>query len=792
MNRAPSWLRSARDALRALDRDPGEAWADRLAHHGYRIGLVLALGAVIPWMFPHDTLPEFDGFEEGRVADRDVIAQVPFTVYKSEDQLEEERREAAGGVPSVYGLDPSRADSVISRVGAFFAALDSATAEADTVPGADTAAVREILQRFGLRATPEQAVLLTDAGRRRTLRRSLTEAFGRILPDGVAPIAELEEGGSRNIILRGPEGDRLLSRDSLLTVGAFYRLAIERAGGLSREELQLYQPLLVRFLQPTVQLDRVATRLAREQARSAVEASAGSVLKGERIITAHERIGPTEMEKLRAYQAKLVEEGLASGPASLLRNLGGMLFGAVLLGILAAVLYFFRPQVYREVRSFSVVTSLVLVVLAAAGIVAGTGASAALVPVAFAALLLGALYDGLLALVVVMTIGGLLLGQPAFDPVQAPFMAIVAGSAAAFGIQEVRRRSESWVLIAAIAGGYALAALSLLLLGRLAPMEMLTTSGWGLVNATASTALAVGAALPALEAFTGRTSDQTLLELADLNRPLLRRLSREAPGTYAHSISVANMSEAASTAIGADALLVRVGCYYHDIGKMERPQFFIENQPQGFNPHDRLPPSRSAEIIRDHVRDGLRLAEEAKLPAPIKDFIREHHGTQKIVYFYEKAKEEEPELELNPGDFCYPGPKPQTKETAIVMLADAVESASRTLGNPTPEKIRELIDRLVRQRLEDSQLDQCLLTFRELDVVKSEFTRVLNSLYHRRIEYPSEEALPPAASRIAAAGVDYTGGVVRPAAGSAPTPEARRPLPWGAEREERGSRRSAG
>ncbi len=176
-----------------------------------------------------------------------------------------------------------------------------------------------------------------------------------------------------------------------------------------------------------------------------------------------------------------------------------------------------------------------------------------------------------------------------------------------------------------------------------------------------------------------------------------------------------------------------MGVYYHDIGKLERPQYFIENQPKGLNPHDRIRPSQSAEILRDHVRQGLVLAEEAKLPQVLKDFIREHHGTQQIKYFLHKAREGERDLDFDPNDFCYPGPKPQTKETAIVMLADAVESASRQLSDPSPESIRALIDKLVSARVEEGQLDECGLTFRDLDRVKTEFAHVLTGLYHQRI-----------------------------------------------------------
>ena len=250
-----------------------------------------------------------------------------------------------------------------------------------------------------------------------------------------------------------------------------------------------------------------------------------------------------------------------------------------------------------------------------------------------------------------------------------------------------------------------------------------------------------------------------------MNRPLLRRLAREAPGTYAHSINVANLVEAACEAIKADALLGRVGVYYHDIGKLERPQYFIENQPKGLNPHDRLSPWQSAEILRDHVRVGLRMADEARLPEVVKDFIREHHGTQPIRYFLEKARAEDGGAGVDPNDFAYPGaPKPRSRETGVAMLADATEAASRVLSNPSPERIRALIDRLFGDRIDHGELDDCQLTYRDLRIVKREFARVLTGLYHHRIDYPTP-VVPEAGFREMAGEPSSDGG-------TAATPEA--------------------
>ena len=248
--------------------------------------------------------------------------------------------------------------------------------------------------------------------------------------------------------------------------------------------------------------------------------------------------------------------------------------------------------------------------------------------------------------------------------------------------------------------------------------------------------LAVTILLPLLESIFSVTTDITLLELADLNRPILRKLMLEAPGTYHHSLVVGSLAEAGAAAIGGNPLLARVGAYYHDIGKIARPQYFVENQPKGRNPHDALKPGASAQIIRNHVREGLELAAEYKLPRALRAFITEHHGTGTITYFLDKARQR-PADPLDAAEFAYPGPVPQTAETAVVMLADGVEAATRVLNEPTAEKIRDVIEHIVRQRMEQGQLADAPLTLRQLETIKSEFTRVLVGMYHNRIDYPA-------------------------------------------------------
>lgn len=267
-------------------------------------------------------------------------------------------------------------------------------------------------------------------------------------------------------------------------------------------------------------------------------------------------------------------------------------------------------------------------------------------------------------------------------------------------------------------------------------MSMLIDLGWGTMSGFLSTTLAIGV-LPFLESMFHLVTPYTLMELANHDQPLLKRMQFEAPGTFHHSLMVASMSEAAAEAISANALLTRVGCLYHDIGKMKRPLFFIENQAYfGVeNPHDKLTPRLSKMVVTAHPRDSLEMARQYGLPKILTHFMTEHHGTLVAGYFYNQACQQEGADKVIKSQFRYPGPKPLRKETAIVMLADACESAVRALKNPTVSQIEERIDRIIQQRIEDGQFDNCPITFKDISIIKETFVRILRGIQHSRIEY---------------------------------------------------------
>jgi putative nucleotidyltransferase with HDIG domain len=415
---------------------------------------------------------------------------------------------------------------------------------------------------------------------------------------------------------------------------------------------------------------------------------------------------------------------------------GPILFNALVLATFWLLIMFYRWESYsslREVGFFGIVFSLVVILSAMVSrLLPGRPE---LVPIPFAAILITLIYNGRLGLYAATTLAILIGSQWSLRDSDVLFMGLLAGVAAAVGTRAARRRKELYFTIGATVAAYALVALTLGLLQGWSTGEI----GW---SATRGAVTALGSAsvsmllLPVAEAATRVTTDITLLELSDPGRPLLRRLATDAPGTYAHSIAMANLCEAACNAIGANGLLARVGCYYHDIGKARNPQFFVENQKPGQNPHDQLRPAESAAIVRNHVLDGMAMAREAGLPESIVAFIPEHHGTLLIEYFLDRARKESGNGSVNPEDYRYPGPRPRSAETAIVMLADSTEAALRLLGDPTLERVRGAVDFLVQEKLDSGQLRDAPLTLSELDRVKEEFIRVMSSMRHVRVEYP--------------------------------------------------------
>ncbi len=713
-------------------------WAAVL-HHGVRIAVLIGVASGVFLLFPSARVSDTAVLERGVVAPADVVAEFTFQIPKAPDELRREQAQAASGVPPLLDYVPEAPDSMVAGVRSLFADVDSSlAAAAEAEPDEQREAVRQVLERSRVVPSPAALESLLNPARRAELQRSMEAAIRSVVPLGIVPAAFARQGMAA-VQLRGVTGgERLVTADSLITPEQFHRIAARAiADSLGPDQAEIARLVLIRLFQPSLRLNEAETEAARARARAAVDPIQATVLRGEKIVGEREQVGEPEAERLQAYQAAAAERGgLPDEQGTAARAVGAVLFNALLLAIAGVLFWLARRRIYDDLRSVILVAGLILVVAAMAATIARMEWPAELIPITFAALAAAVLWDVRTALVLALMLSLLIGAQTPFLGVSVLFTAALGGAAAVFSVRAAQRRSQNWMFVVVISAAYAAAGLTLGLLRSRGWEEIAGSVGWGVANAVLSSLVTIGL-LPLLESFARVTTDQTLLELSDTNRPLLRRLQREANGTFHHTINVANLVEGACRAIGANTLLARVGAYYHDVGKLSKPQYFIENQPRGRNPHDKLKPAMSAAIVRSHVPEGLRLAQEAHLPAIVRAFIAEHHGTQQISFFFDKARQAADDAgSVNPQDFSYAGPRPQSRETAVLMLADSVESAAHVLPDPSPPRLRELVDRIVDGKIAAGQLDECPLTLRDLDVIRAQLSTVLAGMYHHRIDYP--------------------------------------------------------
>ena len=401
-------------------------------------------------------------------------------------------------------------------------------------------------------------------------------------------------------------------------------------------------------------------------------------------------------------------------------------------------LFLLRRQIFDSNAQIFLITLLFLMIIGlfAAAIRISPVAMLA-VPVAIVSVVVTVIFDsrvGFFATLALGLIGAVMLG---YD-LEFFFATIAAGVLGVFSVRDIKNRGQFFLSGGAVFLGYFwILVATWLYLGRPTDQFWVDTL---YVGANAFMLIMAYPLLWVFERAFDITTDLTLLELSDTNRPLLRELSFRAPGTFQHSLQVANLAEAASDAIGANALLARVGALYHDIGKMLKPEYFVENQRRGVNPHDQLKPRMSALIIASHVKEGLEMGRQYNLPKRVLDFIPMHHGTTRIEYFYRKALEHkrEDDPDVLESEFRYPGPRPDSVETGILMLADSVEAASRSLTDPSHKRIETVIEMIFAARIEDGQLDHTDLTFRDLNVIRETFLSMLVGVHHGRVPYPDQ------------------------------------------------------
>jgi len=397
-------------------------------------------------------------------------------------------------------------------------------------------------------------------------------------------------------------------------------------------------------------------------------------------------------------------------------------------------LYLMKKEVLESFSQLLIISILVVAEMALGYfLVLQLGFSYYLIPITLGSMLLTLLLGYEVGLIYSFMIGFLL--EIVFNfSFNLDFISIVAGSVATFSVRGVKERYKFYRPMLYNSLSYLVMIYLFEILKGNQAQAILEECGYGILNGFFSTFFARGL-LPIFEYLFDITTDVTLLELSDLNRPVLKRLALEAPGTYHHSIVVGNLAEAAAKALNANPLLARVGAYYHDIGKIEKPEYFVENQMGAKSKHEKLSPSMSALILESHVKEGAELAQKEHLPRKLTNLIKEHHGTTLMAYFYKKALDQGIQ-ETQESEYRYPGPKPRSKEAAILMLADAVEAASRTLEEPKPARLMSLIKKIIMDKFEQGELEECELTLKDLHIIQQSFLPILIGVFHPRIDYP--------------------------------------------------------
>jgi putative nucleotidyltransferase with HDIG domain len=557
--------------------------------------------------------------------------------------------------------------------------------------------------------------------------------------------------GARKIVALG-DGEREVPIGRLVDIDSVdsYVTGLLQSGtpaGVHREVAGKAAHILASLLNPRETLkstlihEKAITEKARDEAALSAPLVHKTVLPGEAIIMKNTVVDEQRLIEIRE-ERKQYEATLPL--AARMERLGGAaLLALILLAVGAVYLHNFQRNVLISPMRFFIFAALLLTVLLAAKLIVLRGWQVYLIPISFSAMVLTIAYTPRMSLAVSWMLAAVIGLMAGMDMVI--FIYLVAGSAvAAFGAAKIRRRSKIIKVGFATGLAYVIVICGESLIRGAGYDRLPVNSLAGMMNGV-FVAFVVSGILPFIEKWFNITTDISLLELSDQNHPLMRRLIFSAPGTYHHSLIVGNLAEEAAAATGANALLARVGSYFHDIGKLSRPDYFIENEPVPGQKHSKLTTPMSTTIILAHTKDGAELAREYKLPSAVRAIIQQHHGTSILEYFYHEALGEfGGTAEVDEASFRYDGPRPRTKEAGIVLLADACEAASRALGDPAPKRLENMIDEIITHKMRDGQLDECALSLTDLAKIRDSFARILSARFHMRVKYPEA---PPAAKK---------------------------------------------
>lgn len=697
-----------------------------------KLAIALALGVALVVILSWGGPPL--RYRRGDQVTRDVIARVAFD-FLDREATAEAREAVRKAHPRVYRAETARLAALSQEL----TAAVTLVARAE-----DLTRYRQAITGLWSGLSPEEFQVLKGVIERKG-REAVQAALGEMLAeigrhyiiDETEKTVEVGAGRDRIIVQRDGE-QKVVRLPDLWTPSSLGSWVQEQATAVLGETAGAAAAALAQWcsaaLGPTVFFEPTLTERARQRAAADTPPVTIHYEEGQTLVARGAIIDQEKFAVLVAEQTTFLERLHRVNPGYRVKGVvGHTLLVGLLMGLGWVYLARFAPRVLATEMRLVTLGVVALVLVGGAKVVVWAGWSPLVIPAALVAMLLTVAYDERLSLVVT---GGLLVlvAVVAGDDFGLLVVLLAGSAAAAFASVEIRTRRKLMQVggLAALAQLVVVVALGLLAL----PGEPLLKDALVAVANGVGSALVLSGMLPLLERPFGIATGISLLELADPTQPLLRQLALRAPGTYNHSVVVATLAEEAAQSIGANSLLARVGGYYHDIGKMRKPEYFIENQAGAESKHGHLSPTLSTLIITAHTRDGAELAEEFGLPAPVRDLIAEHHGATLVEYFFKQAQRT-PTSETEPRQehFRYPGPRPRTKEAAIVMLADAVESASRVLRDPSPGRIRDLVQELVAKRLRDGQLQDSDLTLAQVHRIEESLAKSLIAIYHSRITY---------------------------------------------------------
>jgi len=697
-------------------------------------------------MFPRGESLEFEVSVGSIWIQDDLIASTTFEVLKDPEVYRREVQQAVDKVYPIFILEKTtetkQLDSIKSYSSYLEELFENILKEESPQFYNPTFLSDDGFRRLLNLKRQENLIVSQNRIRLQTIFRTTEQIVERVYRRGFLsePLNEIKKD---TITIRDGKFERDVPKRNYLddeSAKNFLQLFIRNNLTITNELAHAVEEYTYHFLKPNIIYSQSITEEAIERARNKVSRNVGIVNENERIVAKHDRVTADTKLKIDSYK---IAKGESTGFwGNLTQNIGKFLHIVIILLLFSIYIYLFRKKIYHDNVKILLIAIIILIISGFAYLVQQIVVQAPieyLILVPVGSMLLTIIFDsrvGFYGTVMIALIAGGLRGNDYAFAV----MNIVAGGLAAYTVRDIKNRSQIFRSFLFILTGYVISILAFGL-ERFSPVEqILIHSGFAASNALISPVLTYGLII-FFERIFKITTDLTLLELTDFNSPLLKQLATKAPGTFTHSMTIGSLVETAAIEIGANPILSRVGAYYHDIGKSFEPASFVENQLDDRNVHEKLNPQKSAQLIIDHVKKGIELAKENNLPQDIIDFIPMHHGTMLVSFFYEKAKKEIGEENVNEEDFRYPGPKPNTKEAALLMLADACESAIRSMTESDPKKIENIINNLIKQRLEDGQLDEAPITLKDIKKIKEAFASILVGQHHKRIRYPKQDEM---------------------------------------------------